>query len=116
MNWDQDFDIVIVGSGIAGVSAALAAHEMGVRAVLLEKSDLLGGGTTYSYGLIWAPRSHLARAAGVSDSRDDVVSYMRFMGAGYEADDRMFAYIDRGPEAIEFYTRCGIRLRHSGSV
>jgi 3-oxosteroid 1-dehydrogenase len=116
MNRGEDFDVVVIGSGIAGVSAALAAHEMGLRPVLLEKSDLLGGGTTYSYGLIWAPRSHLARAAGVSDCREDIVRYMRFMGAGYETDDRMFAYIDRGPEAIEFYTRCGIRLRLSKSV
>ena len=111
MSWDEDFDVAIVGSGIAGVSAALAAHEHGLRPILLEKSDLLGGGTTYSYGLIWVPRSHLARAAGVEDSRDDVLRYMRFMGAGFEVDDRMFTYIDRGPEAIEFYTRCGIRLR-----
>jgi 3-oxosteroid 1-dehydrogenase len=116
MKWDKDFDVVIVGSGIAGVSAALAAHEMGMRPALMEKSDLLGGGTTYSYGLIWAPRSHLARAAGVSDSRDNVVRYMRFMGAGYEVDDRMLAYIDRGPEAMEFYTRCGIRLHLSNTV
>jgi 3-oxosteroid 1-dehydrogenase len=116
MNWDEDFDVAIVGSGIAGLSAALSAHEMGLRPVVLEKSDLLGGGTTYSYGLIWVPRSHLARAAAVADSRDDVVSYMRFMGAGYEVDDRMFTYIDRGPEAIEFYTRCGIRLRLSKPV
>jgi 3-oxosteroid 1-dehydrogenase len=116
MNWDEDFDVAIVGSGIAGVSAALAAHEHGLRPVLLEKSDLLGGGTTYSYGLIWVPRSHLARAAGVEDSRDAVLRYMRFMGAGYEVDDRMHTYIDRGPEAIEFYTQSGIRLRLSRSV
>jgi succinate dehydrogenase/fumarate reductase flavoprotein subunit len=46
MSWDEEFDVAIVGSGIAGVSAALAAHEHGLRPVLLEKSDLLGGGTT----------------------------------------------------------------------
>ena len=116
MSWDEDFDVVVVGSGIAGLSAALAAHELGLRPVVLEKSDLLGGGTSYSYGLIWVPRSHLAHAAGMSDSRDDVIRYMRFMGAGYEDDERMLAYVDRGPEAIELYGRCGIRLRLSATV
>jgi flavin-dependent dehydrogenase len=38
MNWDEDFDVAIVGSGIAGVSTALAAHEHGLRPILLEKS------------------------------------------------------------------------------
>jgi len=43
MNWDEVFDVVVVGSGIAGVSTALAAREAGLHPVLLEKADKLGG-------------------------------------------------------------------------
>lgn len=116
MTFDLESDVVVVGSGIAGVSAALAAHALGLRPVLLEKSDLLGGGTTYSYGLIWMPRTHLARAAGIDDDLEDVLSYARFMGAGYEDGDRLLTFYQRGPEAIEFFTRCGIDLRLSKSI
>jgi len=46
------WDTVVLGSGIAGLSAALAAHELGLRPIVLEKAAKLGGSTTSSYGLI----------------------------------------------------------------
>jgi 3-oxosteroid 1-dehydrogenase len=58
------WDVVILGSGIAGLSAALAAHELGLRPIVLEKARTLGGGTIHSYGLIWVGLNHLAEAAG----------------------------------------------------
>jgi succinate dehydrogenase/fumarate reductase flavoprotein subunit len=69
------WDVVILGSGIAGVAAALAAHELGLRPIVLEKASTLGGGTVNSYGLIWVGENHLAQAAGCSNTRDEVVAY-----------------------------------------
>jgi 3-oxosteroid 1-dehydrogenase len=46
MGWDAEYDVVVVGSGVAGLSAALAAHEAGLRALVVEKADRLGGSTT----------------------------------------------------------------------
>jgi 3-oxosteroid 1-dehydrogenase len=113
MAWDEAFDVVVIGSGIAGVSTALAAHEAGLRTILIEKADKLGGGTSFSMGGIWIGNNHLARIAGYSDSRDAVLSYMRFVG-GEEADDeRLVAYADRGPEALKFFEDCGVRFRIS---
>ena len=113
MAWDEAFDAVVIGSGIAGVSTALAAHEAGLRTILIEKADKLGGGTSFSMGGIWIGNNHLARIAGYSDSRDAVLSYMRFVG-GEEADDeRLVAYADRGPEALKFFEDCGVRFRIS---
>ena len=66
----SNYDVVILGSGIAGLSAALAAHEAGLKPLLLEKSDLLGGGTTNSYGLIWVGENHIQLQAGLKDSRE----------------------------------------------
>jgi glycine/D-amino acid oxidase-like deaminating enzyme len=56
------WDVVILGSGIAGLAGALAAHELGLRPVVLEKASTLGGGTVNSYGLIWVGQNHLAQA------------------------------------------------------
>src|SRR5712671_147465 len=113
MNWDETYDVVVIGSGIAGVSTALAAREAGLRPVLLEKADKLGGGTSFSVGGIWIGCNHLMLAAGYKDTRDDVLSYMRFVGAEETDDERLLAYVDRGPEALKFFEDLGVRFRIS---
>jgi len=104
------WDVVILGSGIAGLAGALAAHELGLRPVVLEKASTLGGGTVNSYGLIWVGQNHLAQAAGYSDTRDEVVAYLRFLGGAALDDDRMSTFVDRSPEALRFFERCGVRF------
>ena len=104
------WDVVILGSGIAGLAGALAAHELGLRPIVLEKASTLGGGTVNSYGLIWVGQNHLAAAAGHSDTRDEVIAYMRFLGGGSCDDDRMSTFVDRSPEALKFFERCGVRF------
>ena len=105
------WDVVILGSGIAGLAGALAAHELGLRPVVLEKASTLGGGTVNSYGLIWVGQNHLAQAAGYSDTRDEVVAYMRFLGGGSLDDDRMRTFVDGSPEALKFFERCVVGFR-----
>ena len=111
MQWHGEYDVVVVGSGIAGLSAALAAVEHGLRTVVVEKAERLGGSTTYSYRLIWVGGNHLAKAAGYADGRGDVIQYMRFLGGGQHSEERIVTFAERSPEAIAFYARCGIRFR-----
>src|SRR5437868_3647584 len=113
MNWDESYDVAVIGSGIAGVATALAARNAGLRPVVLEKADKLGGGTSFSMGGIWIGCNHLMLAAGYNDTRDDVLSYMRFVGAEETDDERLLAYVDRGPEALKFFEDIGIRFRIS---
>jgi 3-oxosteroid 1-dehydrogenase len=108
---DQAYDVVVLGSGIAGLSGALAAHELGLKAIVLEKASKLGGGTTNSYGLIWVGQNHLAQAAGYDDSREDVIAYMRFLSGGFLDEKRMQTFVDCGHEAIRFFEGCGVRFR-----
>src|SRR4029079_19579033 len=107
MNWDETYDVVVIGSGISGVATALAARAAGLRPVLLEKADKLGGGTSFSLGVILIGMNHLMLAAGYKDSRHDVLSYMRFVGAEETDDERFLAYVDRGPEALKFFEDLG---------
>jgi 3-oxosteroid 1-dehydrogenase len=104
-------DVVILGSGIAGLAAALAAHVLGLRPIVLEKARLLGGGTVHSYGLIWIARNHLAPASGLDDTRDDAVAYLRFLSGGHVDEDRLTAFVDHSPEALRFFEKCGVRFR-----
>jgi 3-oxosteroid 1-dehydrogenase len=106
-----DCDLVVLGSGIAGLSAALAAHENGLRPLVIEKSPKVGGGTINSYGLIWVGNNHLARSAGYQDSRDEVARYMTFVAGGEALAENLAAYVDIAPEALRFFESCGIPFR-----
>ena len=107
----RDYDVIILGSGVAGLSAALAAVEARLSPLVLEKSELLGGGTTNSAGLVWVGDNDLQREAGYFDRRDDILSYMRFLGGGEIAEERMLTFIDRSPGVLRFFSGCGISFR-----
>jgi succinate dehydrogenase/fumarate reductase flavoprotein subunit len=109
-------DVIVLGSGIAGLAAALAAHEMGLRPILVEKSDQLGGTTADCYGLIWVGGNHLMRRAEQDDAREDIIHYLTFLGGGELCDARMLALVDRSPETIAFYESCGIAFQMVGGM
>jgi len=113
---DKHFDVVVLGSGIAGLAAALAAHAHGLRAVLVEKTAVLGGTSSDSYGLVWAGANHLLLADGQQDAREDIVAYMTFLGGGELDEHRMLTLVDRAPEALRFFEQCGIRFQLNRSV
>ena len=76
--WDYSFDVVVVGSGNGGLTAALCSYEMGVKDVLvIEKSDLYGGTSSISGGGVWIPSNRYAREAGAEDSFDKAKTYLR---------------------------------------
>ena len=106
----DDPDVVILGSVAARLAAALAAHEMGLLPVVIEKANALGGRTVDSYGLVWVGKNHLGQAAGFSDTRDEVLAYLRFLGGGNVDDDRLAAFVDCSPEAVRFFEKCGVRF------
>lgn len=70
-------DVVVVGSGAAGLSAALAAAVDGAKVIVLEKSHVLGGTTAMSAAGTWVPANHHMLAAGISDSAEETLTYLR---------------------------------------
>jgi 3-oxosteroid 1-dehydrogenase len=111
MPFAESCDVVVLGSGVAGLAAALAAHEAGLRPMVLEKADTLGGTTSESYGLVWIGNNHLMHAAGEADPRQHIVDYMRFLGGGELDEDRMAALVDQSPAVLQFFQSCGIPFR-----
>ena len=112
----ETFDVIVLGSGIAGLAAALAAHDHGLRPLLIEKADLIGGTTSDSYGLIWVGGNHLMRRAGEADTREEIIRYMTFLGGGELSEDRMLALVDRSPEVLAYFESCGIPFRMMGGI
>ena len=72
----DNYDLIIAGSGAAGLSAAISAARNGLRAVVLEKEPLWGGVTCYSGGVLWTPAHHLMLADGLRDSEEQALAYM----------------------------------------
>src|SRR3989442_6546691 len=105
------YDLVCVGSGVAGGAAALAAADAGLRVCLGEKADTLGGGSAYSLGALWAGANHLQAAAGIADTLDDTRTYLRFLSGGAAVDANLDAYVDNGPAVLREFERMGVRLR-----
>jgi len=75
-------DVVVLGSGAAGLAAALAASEGGAEVLLLERSDWVGGTTAISGGVVWAPGNSLMADAGIADSEADAVRYLNRIDKG----------------------------------
>ena len=83
---NMEVDIVCVGSGMGASCAALAAQAQGLESVILEKSDRFGGGTAYSYGIVWVGGNHLAEAMGIQDSKEEAYEYLHHVAAGHEIE------------------------------
>jgi hypothetical protein len=111
MDRGGSYDLIVVGAGLAGLAAALAAGQFGLRTLVLEKASKIGGGSATSLGALWIGDSHIADAAGFRDSRTEVRNYMRFVGGDQVDDARLEAYIGQAPEAVLFFERCGVRFR-----
>ncbi|HEX4863374.1 MAG TPA: FAD-dependent oxidoreductase, partial [Acidimicrobiales bacterium] len=103
-------DVVVVGSGGAGLAAALTASRGGARVVVLERTSLVGGSTAVSGGGIWVPMNHHMPEVGVEDNRGDALTYCRRLVAGRMPEDLVEAFVDRASEMIR-YLEAGTALR-----
>jgi 3-oxosteroid 1-dehydrogenase len=111
MNWDEEVDFVVVGSGAGAMTAAWRAHKLGASVLVLEKTDLFGGSTAMSGGAMWVPCNHQIAGRGIDDSRDDALTYLRGITKGRVADDRIVAYVDTAPEMLrELCTHTHLRI------
>ncbi|MDB5985010.1 MAG: FAD-dependent oxidoreductase [Nevskia sp.] len=100
--FDQQFDVVVVGSGAGGMTAALCAQAHGLSAVVLEKSDLYGGTTAVSGGGIWIPCNDQIAGLGGSDSYAEALTYMNFLTGGEVPASRIEAYLRNAPEMVRY--------------
>jgi 3-oxosteroid 1-dehydrogenase len=100
-----EFDVIVIGSGAAGITAALTASATGARVLILEKSDLIGGTSAMSGAGTWIPCNRMAREAGIADSREDALTYLRCAspeGWREVEDDRWQSFIDHAAAMIDF--------------
>jgi 3-oxosteroid 1-dehydrogenase len=104
----ESYDVVVIGSGAAGMACAVACAELGLSCLVLEKAEKLGGGTAISGGSLWVGANHLNAAAGGSDTPAEVIDYLRYVGAGGIDADRMLTFVEQAPQALKFFEARGI--------
>ena len=99
----EDFDVVVIGSGAGGLSAAVSAAAQGLDVLVLERDRVCGGATSRSGGWMWTPRSEFARADGVDESIDDIKDYLRsVVGDAYD-EERTDAFLRAAPDMVSFF-------------
>lgn len=108
----SEFDVIVVGSGAAGMTAALTAAHHGLRAVVIEKAPRFGGSTARSGGGVWIPNNHVLLAAGVPDTPEQAAAYLAHIVGADGDPDLQRAFLEHGPAMLEFVlANTPLRLR-----
>lgn len=114
--WDEEVDLLIIGSGAASVPAALVATDAGKRALIVEKNGSIGGSTALSGGVLWVPNNPVMKRAGVHDSYEQAKAYLDACagepGPG-STPERRHAFLTRGPELVSYLERHGMKWVHA---
>ncbi len=101
---EKTFDLVVVGGGVAGLTAALVGSILGQRTLLIEKSGQVGGTSAMSSGTVWIADNAQQREAGITDDAQRAAEYLdALVGERGERDLRQ-AYLDSGKEMLAFMT------------
>jgi len=102
--FDEIFDVLVIGSGCGGLTAALTADISNPAKVLvIEKSHLIGGTSATSGGVIWIPDNHLGKEKGAQDSISEAKDYLKATIPADEFNEPLIdAYLDQGPKMVKF--------------
>jgi succinate dehydrogenase/fumarate reductase flavoprotein subunit len=98
----MDWDVIVVGSGASGLTAAITAARRGAKVLVLEKTDHFGGTTAISGGGIWIPGNHLAAAAGHADPPGAARQYIAGVVGENMRAEVVDSYLQAGPEMLRF--------------
>lgn len=118
--FDYEADVLVVGSGAAGLAAAVTAAREGCSVVLFEREEHLGGTTGLSGGTAWIPNNTSMRGLGIEDPRDDALRYLartafpqyyaadhETLGLPVENYEMLATFYDVGSVAIDYLTEAG---------
>jgi 3-oxosteroid 1-dehydrogenase len=101
----NEFDVVVIGSGSAACAAGLRAAVGGLKVLVIEKSNRLGGTSAMSGAGIWIPANHLAAAAGIADSKQEALAYLHAVQPPKQRESdngRWAAFVEAAPDMLQF--------------
>lgn len=101
-NPDLEVDWLVAGAGAAGMTGAVAAHQLGGSVLVVEKEPVYGGTTAKSGGVAWIPGNHRQADVQVRDSTEEGYIYLKGLIGESVSDARIRAYAERGREMLQF--------------
>jgi succinate dehydrogenase/fumarate reductase flavoprotein subunit len=99
---DSSYDVIILGSGAGGLSAALTCRDAGLSVLVLEKTEYFGGSTAVSGGAVWIPDNPHMTGLGMSNGRAAATRYLQQTVGNYLRPEMIAAFLDHGPEMVRF--------------
>ena len=96
-------DVLVVGSGAGGLSAAVAAAARGLSVIVAEKEPFVGGTTAVSGGFLWVPNNPVSRQDGIEDSAEEARRYLRHEAGNHFNAEAVDAFLEAGPKAVAFF-------------
>lgn len=106
------YDVVVLGSGAAGLTAALAASHAGAAVAVFEKAHVVGGTTAMSGGVAWLPNNPVAAREGIEDNAADALRYLASLSNGSMHEAGVRAFVETVPELVDWLERdAGMTLR-----
>ncbi|MDO6414552.1 FAD-dependent oxidoreductase [Sphingomonas sp. BIUV-7] len=113
--FDETYDFVVVGSGGGSMCSALAMRAAGKSVLIIEKTNLIGGTTARSGGVMWIPNNPFMKRDGVEDSLEKATAYLDSVVGDHNDTPgatraRRQAYLIEGPKMIEFLLGQGLKF------
>jgi len=105
MSLKSQYDLIVVGSGAAGLACAITARKRGLDVVVLEKEPVFGGTTALSGGVLWIPLTHHGRKQNPADSVEAVRTFMMQETGSFYDEEAVRAFIENGPRMVDFFER-----------
>jgi 3-oxosteroid 1-dehydrogenase len=100
--WDKSVDFLVMGSGAAGMSAAVRGHDLGLEVLMVEKTDLFGGNTAMSGGVVWVPNNPGMKEKSVPDSDEEGLTYLKHITGGEVAEERLKTYVEESQRVLAY--------------
>jgi succinate dehydrogenase/fumarate reductase flavoprotein subunit len=105
MSFPTQCDVIVVGSGAAGLSCAITAKKRGLNVVVLEKEPVFGGTTALSGGVLWIPLNHHGVKQNPQDTADLVHAYMMQETGAFYDRQAVQTFVDNGAKMVDFFER-----------
>lgn len=111
-SWDEEVDVVVIGSGLGALTAAIVAHDQKLSVKVLEKAEKLGGVCAYSGGEVFVPCNHKMVEEGKPDDTDAALAYLEFLDGGYADRGLQRVLFEEGQKAAAYVEKhAGVRWK-----